>query len=285
MNISELKKILNKIKILKSKKNFVNHSLSELRGLPSFNALMELKFYNKPFFMLNIANDDAVVLKYLWKNKYENLSLSIWFDLTRDDGIFFDIGSHTGIYSIIGNLEKSVNNIISIEAFYMNYARLLSNLKINNISIKNAYLAAASNLDGVGKFNIPTNFSYHTSGGQLSDQGSLSVPLIKVDNFKSDKAIKAIKIDTEGHENKVLEGAKLTLENHKPDIILEINKKSFDLCVKLLKPLNYSFYFIDENNNNLEEIYNYNENLKRQEGSNCFATVNSKTSLFLKKYL
>ena len=84
--------------------------------------------------MVNIENDDAVPLKYLWRNKYENLSLNLWYDMTKKNGFFFDVGAHTGIYSIIGNLDKNENNIISIEAFYINYTRLLSNFKLNKIT-------------------------------------------------------------------------------------------------------------------------------------------------------
>ena len=78
-----------------------------------FNGLCELSFKNISFFMINISNDDAVPLKYLWRNKYEHLSLSLWYDMTRKDGYFFDVGAHTGIYSIIGNLNKKQNNIIN----------------------------------------------------------------------------------------------------------------------------------------------------------------------------
>ena len=57
--------------------------------------------------MLNIYNDDLVPLKFFWKDKYEQLSLNIWYELTRNDSnVFFDVGAHTGIYSIIGNLNK-----------------------------------------------------------------------------------------------------------------------------------------------------------------------------------
>ena len=62
--------------------------------------------------MLNIAKDDGVVLKYLWRDEYENMSLNIWYDITRGDGYCIDIGAHTGIYSIIGNLNKEVLNFL-----------------------------------------------------------------------------------------------------------------------------------------------------------------------------
>ena len=141
MNVNDLKKQFKKIDDLKKNNNFDSYTLKELQTLPTFNGLCELSFKSNSFYMINISNDDAVVLKYLWRNKYEYLSLSLWYDMTRKDGYFFDVGAHTGIYSIIGNLNKKQNNIISIEAYFLNFSRLLSNLKINNIISKNCFLA------------------------------------------------------------------------------------------------------------------------------------------------
>ena len=137
MNIDKQKEQLDLIKKLKTQNNYQNKNLKELRSLPGINGMIKLSFKNHSFFMLNIFNDDAVPLKYLWRDGYENLSLEIWYKITRKEGIFFDIGAHTGLYSIIGNLGNDQNNIISIEAFYMNYARLISNLKLNKIIANN----------------------------------------------------------------------------------------------------------------------------------------------------
>ena len=118
MNIRDIKIQTEKIKKLKSRNNFNQLTLLELQKLPILNGVIELNFNNKTFYMLNISNDDAVALKYLWRDKYENLSLNLWFNITRKAGYFFDIGAHTGIYSIIGNLDKTKNTIISIEPSY-----------------------------------------------------------------------------------------------------------------------------------------------------------------------
>mgnify|MGYP001215421394 CR=1 FL=1 len=101
MNIKDLKKKFKAIADLKKNKSFDTYTLRKLRTLPTFNGLVELSFKNTPFYMMHISNDDAVPLKYLWRNKYEHLSLSLWYDMTRKDGYFFDVGAHTGIYSII----------------------------------------------------------------------------------------------------------------------------------------------------------------------------------------
>ena len=142
MNFEQFKKQLNQInKIKKNLKNFDETPIKDLNKLPVVNGILEFKFLGNSFFMLNINNDDGVVVRYLWRDKFEPFSLELWYKLTRkENSIFFDIGAHTGIYSIVGNLNKKQNQIISIEPYYINYARLVSNLHLNKISSKNCIL-------------------------------------------------------------------------------------------------------------------------------------------------
>ena len=276
MKSSDFTKNLNKIKKLKKEKDFTNANLKELLNLPSLNGICDLNFNEHLFYMLNISNDDAVVLKYLWRNYYENLSLDLWYKITREDGIFFDIGAHTGIYSIIGNLNNEKNKIVSIEAYFLNYSRLLSNLKINKITTNNCYLAAASNERGITKLNVKSPHGYHSSGGKISEHGNFNVSKIKIDDFNLNTEVKGIKIDTEGHEYQVIEGSKKIITKDNPDIIFEINHQSFDMCINFLKEYKYKFYFIDEINKRIEKVDKFQNNLIRPEGSNCIATIDDK---------
>tara|TARA_B110000495_G_C22842028_1_gene491070 strand:+ start:56 stop:886 length:831 start_codon:yes stop_codon:yes gene_type:complete len=274
MKSKDIKTKLNEIEILKKNSDFSNCTLKELKSLPNVNCVLELLFDSNSFYMLNIGNDDAVPLKYLWRNNYEKLSMSLWFKLTRNNGVFFDVGAHTGVYTIVGNINNKINKIISIEPFYLNFCRLLSNLKLNNIAINNSFMAAASENEGNCKFKVPTNLDYHSAGGKISDNGNLSVPKVKIDNFKLESKILGIKIDTEGHEIEVLNGAQNSIKKDKPDIIFEINKNSFNKCLKLLKKFDYNFYFIDELKNELIKIDMFSDKLLMEEGSNCYATIN-----------
>lgn len=276
MNIFDFKKKLNEITELKSNKDYKDFSLNELLKLPIVNGVCELFFNNHPFYMLNISNDDAVVLKYLWRNYYENLSLSFWYEITRKKGVFFDIGSHTGIYTIIGNLKNEKNKIVSIEPYFLNYSRLLSNLKINKITTNNCFLTAASNKRGTTKLKIKSPQGYHSSGGTISEKGNFSISKIRIDDFELNMPVRGIKIDTEGHEYQVIEGSKNIIIKNYPDIIFEINEQSFDKCVNFLKVFKYHFYFIDEINKKIEKIDKFQNSLKRPEGSNCIATIDEK---------
>ena len=278
MNILDFSKKLNEIKELKKNKDYKDSSLNELIKLPMINGVCELFFNKHPFYMLNTSNDDAVVLKYLWRNYYEDLSLSLWYEITRKEGIFFDVGSHTGIYTIIGNLNNEKNKIVSIEPYYLNYSRLLSNLKINKINTNNCFLTAASNEKGIAKLSIKSPNGYHSSGGKISESGNFSVSKIRIDDFKLKSPVQGIKIDTEGHEYEVIEGSKNIITKNNPDIIFEINEKSFDKCVNFLKFYKYNFYFIDEINKKIVKVDKFQNPLKRPEGSNCIATIDEKYS-------
>ena len=94
---------------LKKDTDYMDYNLNQLVKLTTYSGVWELKFKNHLFKMINIYNDDFVPLKYFWKDRYEQLSLSLWYDFTRDmNALHFDVGSHTGIYTIIGNLDKTL---------------------------------------------------------------------------------------------------------------------------------------------------------------------------------
>ena len=272
MNLDKFKKRIAEIKNLKSKRKMRDLNLSDLQELPIINGALEFKFRNYSFFMLNINNDDGVVLRYLWRDQYERLSLNLWYYLTRNTGYSFDIGAHTGIYSVVGNLGKKENQIISIEPFFLNYSRLLSNLKLNNISTRNCFLTALSNSEGLDKMKINSDNYYHTAGNKISNEGNLGIEKKKLDNFKLDYKVMALKIDTEGHEYEVLEGGLKTIEINAPEIIFEINEKNFNKSIGLLKKFKYNFYFINEDKNTLSLIDGFDLSLIKPEGSNCLAT-------------
>lgn len=273
MNFDSFKR---KASNLKKDKSFENSTLSELQKLPIFNGIFELKFENNKFLMINTANDDAVPLKFFWRGSYEKLALKIWYEITREDACYFDIGAHTGIYTIVGSINKKKNDIISIEPYFLNFARLLSNLKLNKIPYNQCVLAAASDYEGIAKFKVLTAPGYHSSGGRISEDGNFNVSKIKIDNFNLKKKIKAIKIDTEGHELQILKGAMKIIKKNKPDIIFEINKNCFQQCVDLLKNYDYYFYLINEKECKLEKVKNFENIIDKTKGDNCLASVNKK---------
>ena len=275
MYLDSTEKTLKTMINLKKDKDYIDYDLNQLVKLTSYSGVWELKFKDYLFKMINIYNDDFVPLKYFWKDRYEQLSLSLWFDFTRDVNAFhFDVGSHTGIYTIIGNLDKKINNVVSLEPYYINFSRMLTNLKLNNITLDNSFLVAASNDSGVAKFRTLTHIKQHTSGGSIQKEGNHNVQKTRLDDMvKSNQKVGSIKIDTEGHEYEVLLGSENIIRNFKPDIIFEINKACAQNCINYLTDFNYSFFLIDDRNNKLLTLNQINNSVKLgKEGINCLAT-------------
>ena len=106
--------------------------------------------------MLNIKNYDSVVLKYFWRNYYEPTSLKIWNEINKKNGIYIDVGAHTGIYTLCSQVTNPKNITMSIEPSYINYIRLVNNLRINNLPSNDCFNFAASNKDGFTEFENKT---------------------------------------------------------------------------------------------------------------------------------
>tara|TARA_Y100000590_G_scaffold308685_1_gene348508 strand:+ start:1794 stop:2672 length:879 start_codon:yes stop_codon:yes gene_type:complete len=260
--------------------NFKKQSLKDLQNLPKLNGIFDFKFYDLEFKMLNINNDDGVSLKFFWRDEYEPLSLKLWKNITKNGQAYIDVGSHTGIYSIIGNLSNKSNCLISVEPYNMNYYRLLCNLRLNSISTNNSFNFAASNKEGEVSFRIHDiddyhKKNYHSAGGKIDNKGQIKVKTLLMDNFQFssiNKKVECIKIDTEGHEAEVIEGSAKLIKEFYPDFIIEVNESSFENSLNLLKEHNYKFYFIDEENNKIIEINENDKQMIKQEGQNFFCT-------------
>ena len=87
-------------KTLHKDTNFENLSLGELNKLPPHNGVYNFKISKTSFLMLNIINDDSSVVKHFWKGSHDLNELDIWFEISKDEGLFIDVGAHTGLYTI-----------------------------------------------------------------------------------------------------------------------------------------------------------------------------------------
>ena len=234
-----------KLKASHDKTFFKQMSLAELQKLPPHNGILNFKISETSFLILNILNDDSSAVKYFWKNSHDIESLDLWYRITKNEGCFIDVGAHTGLYSLTAIKANSKNNVISIEPYFMNLSRLITNLRLNNID-KNVttIMGAISDFDGKSKFNITTEKSYMSKGGKISDHG-LDIDVYQLDSLYSkntNKEIKGIKIDTEGEDFKVLKGAQKIIEKYKPEIIIEVREENKILIANFLNKYSYRFF-------------------------------------------
>lgn len=177
--------------------------------------------------------------------------------------IIFDVGAHHGqtarhYYSLLDN-----STIYSFEPFPESFSELVENTqKYQNIK---AYNLALSNKDGKIKFHsnileytnsiLETDFrSAHTWETDLiKTQKVIEVDTITLDSFVEKNQIPKIdllKLDTQGSEFMIIEGAKQSIKSNKIKLIYtEIitmptyqGQKDFDEVLNIFKINNFTLY-------------------------------------------
>jgi FkbM family methyltransferase len=177
---------------------------------------------------------------------------------------FLDIGSNVGIYSYY--FSRKFKNLESFEPIKEITYRL-SALKLKNIKL---YHMALSNKNNNLKFYIPIK-----NGKLIPPLASLEkrakpyekriIKVKKLDDFNF-KNVDLIKIDVEGHEQKVIIGATKTIKKNLPIIICEIEQRHTLIPIKkifnLIENFGYEGFFFK--NYKLHNLKKFSFNLDQK---------------------
>ena len=195
-------------------------------------------------------NDDGIATRLLHGYAYEPQSRKLWRSLCADAQIAVDVGAHTGIYSLDA-CRSGAKQVLSIEPYYLNFARLMMNLRHANYNTNSTIFAAASDRNEIDRINIRGAHYYCSAGATIgpSKISNLRFPVyvMRLDSMLPEEdyaSVKVVKIDTEHHGTRVLAGMPGIL-SYRPDLILECIDPGLD---ERLKPLGYHFYKINEEN-------------------------------------
>ncbi len=231
--------------------------------LPKHIGIVDFKISETSFLIINILNDDSSAVKFFWQGKHDLPSLDLWYKICKERGTFIDVGAHTGLYTITAMKANPINEVICFEPFYLNMARLITNLRLNKIN-KNIHtnIVAISNFDGTTNFKVRSlevDNSYLSKGGKISDNGEL-IKVKKIDSLDKtiyNQPIKAIKIDTEGEDLNVLLGAENTIKEFKPKVLIEVRDENKMEIQKFFNLYNYNLYDVLDLKNSIN-LDNYN---------------------------
>tara|TARA_B100000795_G_C22688290_1_gene394571 strand:- start:23 stop:793 length:771 start_codon:yes stop_codon:yes gene_type:complete len=239
------------------------------RIYPSF-AYRLFTLFRKNFFIykfkdiyLRLNINDPIDRSVFLFDFYENDQikyLSKIFEKNKID-YFFDIGSNSGIYTlVIAKLFKKVK-IFSFEPIKSSFLKLKKNISLNrNIKYikKYNYGLSNKNLKLKMKALIKKNFIQSGGFGVVEEKDNLKnlhteYALFKRadDKFKFKKKIICLKIDVEGHEIFVLDGLSRLFKNNKIFLQIEILPSNYNKVIKKLKhfdlkkinQINADFYF------------------------------------------
>ncbi|WP_233840489.1 FkbM family methyltransferase [Dyella sp. 2HG41-7] len=176
---------------------------------------------------------------------YEKDDLDTFFEWLESSGVdlkdatAIDIGANIGNHSLY--FSSHFKRVVSFEPHPRIFKVLSLNAElVDNLTCHNVGL---SDQEGSAILSGPANNFGRSTIGELRDARSVDIMLTTLDTFREFDNVKLIKIDVEGHEYKVLQGAKNVIQQHKPIILFEQHVEDFkngeSQILSLLKEFGY----------------------------------------------
>ena len=201
------------------------------------------------------------------KNYEKELSIVDHFKDKSKDAI--DVGVYRGVYSY--KLSKEFNRIHSFEPNPLLYpylnrylTKIIPNMTLYNYALSNKNELTNLKIPHRGKSIFKNNFEeiYKLGCATIHENNNFEkfknyeVECKKLDDVIKDKEISFIKIDVEGHELSVIEGANNIINKYKPTLLVEIEEKHTKRpvinTINKIKDFGYKVYFFK--NNQIKEI-------------------------------
>ena len=192
---------------------------------------IEGKLYKVQGFDMYLTTMEHIQRVLIEQGAYEWAETSLLPKFVKRGSIAVNVGANVGYYSLLlSRLVGHRGHIYAFEPLPINFERLKINIDINvdNVTPYNLALGDAPKISRY-KFNpsinggIP-NFGGFSMVGTESEDGNIVIETITLDDFVQQRAIQDIrflKIDVEGFESQVLNGARATVQRFRPTIMVE----------------------------------------------------------------
>lgn len=176
--------------------------------------------------------------------------MSILPHLLRKDDNVIDVGGNRGLYAyLVYRIGATVHIFEPNKICYKILSAWSKNKKVVSV-----YNVAVSDTAGTAYLNVPVDDSgiEHDASGSIEHNNFHNTTQQRVDVSKLDDYdfinVNLIKVDVEGHEEKVIDGAAGTIAKHNPALLIEIesrhNKKPISEIFNKIIKLGYSGYYL-----------------------------------------
>jgi FkbM family methyltransferase len=159
---------------------------------------------------------------YCGLHEFEDMAFVL--HVLRPGDLFADIGSNVGSYTVLAAGAAGAN-CVSFEPLPATFVHLLDNIRLNNleskVTAKNIGLGASS---GSLTFTSGLDSLNHVVAEREVVENSIEVPVSTLDAVLSGSTLTLMKIDVEGFETEVLNGASETMQG--PSllaVVIELN--------------------------------------------------------------
>ncbi|ABQ25882.1 FkbM family methyltransferase [Geotalea uraniireducens] len=143
--------------------------------------------------------------------------------MTPED-FFVDIGANVGSYTILACAAKGARGYC-FEPIPSTFQRLAANIRLNDLSCRvEAFNLGLSNKEGELVFTSSENCTNHVVTDGEKAMSVIKVKVVSLDTILSGLSPSMLKLDVEGFETLVLQGAHETLSNHSlHSVVMELN--------------------------------------------------------------
>ncbi len=239
------------------------------------SALWRVLFYvlrpNQPFEMrtrqyrlLAVPNRSNLTRAVIRRGYWEPLATEVFTELLRPGSFVIDAGANFGHYALTAaNIVGPNGFVVAFEPHAETYRLLSANAElqtVGNLECVNAGLG-----DTNGEITLytdtenPGGHSFFEWNVRRSENSGHSVTVWALDNYLKDQAenrsVDVLKLDVQGFEMNVLNGARQTIETHKPAVLCEVTPDalrnagtSHAELIQFFEEFNYRATIIDSTN-------------------------------------
>ncbi|MDF2434047.1 MAG: hypothetical protein JWP44_3678 [Mucilaginibacter sp.] len=179
------------------------------------------QFTDKSKLIIQKGMTGATQNLYCGLQEFNEMAFTIHF--LRQEDCFADIGANIGSYTVLASAHVKARSI-SLEPVPATFNHLVNNISINKIQeLVSVYNMAAGSQKGTINFTSSLDTMNHVA--EETDLDIIEVPVITIDEILIDKKMPILfKIDVEGFETEVINGASKSLQNEElKAIIIELN--------------------------------------------------------------
>lgn len=188
---------------------------------------------------LDIPTNDATIAPGLVGGFYERIELDVFERLAGVSKTIVDVGANIGLYTCIAaDRAPSDGKVIAFEPVPANLRYLKRNLEENE---RTAQVVVEEQAVGQGSGEIQIYLADGSIGTHspsamnvIGSTTSITVPEVSLDDYARQKlggrSIDLLKVDVEGYEGAVLRGARKTLQQDKPTLLIEFVPEHLANC-------------------------------------------------------
>lgn len=159
---------------------------------------------------------DSIILN---TETFEPETMKIFQELLKPGMSFVDVGANIGWFSLYAaTLIGESGKITAYEPSDWTFDRLRANIQLNGFANISARRAAVGQTTTTAELVLPCGYRLDRKDTATKQR----VDIVALDDDLDGQPVDLIKIDTDGFEIDVINGAKTTIENHTPNIIFEV---------------------------------------------------------------